>query len=199
MQTLIDILFYLTLVSELLLLLLILISIYMPSRRFWPPPGKWSMEYNLIWSLTFISIGGIITLALLTWDTYLLSNWLLKPIGFVLIVLGNALAIWGLRELGVYASSGLEYKLVTTGPYKYTRNPQYLGDIIVLIGAILLVNSFYVLVTSILGIIIFGLLPFAEEPWLREKYGEDYIKYCNRVPRFIGRIRRTNDERLFPR
>jgi len=176
----------LTLVSEILLLLLVLISIFMPSRRFWPPPRKWSLEYNLVWSLTFISIGGIVILALLTWNTYLLSNWLFKLVGFVLIVFGNALALWGLRELGVHASSGLEYKLVTTGPYKYTRNPQYLGDIIVLIGAILLVNSFHVSITAILGIIIFGLLPFAEEPWLREKYGEEYIEYCKKVPRFIG-------------
>ncbi len=30
-------------------------------------------------------------------------------------------------------------------------------------------------------------MPFAEEPWLREQYGEAYEQYAARVPRFVGR------------
>lgn len=182
----VDIILYITLVCELILLILILISIFRPDRRVWPPPGMWSGEYVVVWSLNFMVIGGIIVLGVLTWDTFIIGHWLLRAIGIILFVGGNALALWGLAELGLYASSGLEYKLVTSGPYKYTRNPQYLGDMVVLAGAILMVNSLYLIVPSLLGILLFGLLPFAEESWLREKYGEEYNEYCRRVPRFIG-------------
>jgi protein-S-isoprenylcysteine O-methyltransferase Ste14 len=30
-------------------------------------------------------------------------------------------------------------------------------------------------------------LPLAEEPWLRDQFGEHYERYCDRVPRFVGR------------
>lgn len=186
----IDIIFIMTILSETLLLILVLASILYPDRRIWPPPRKWSKEYIIVWSLTFISIGGLVILALLTWDTFVISNWLVKVFGVILFIGGNALALWGLAELGIHASSGLEYRLVTTGPYKYTRNPQYLGDIIALIGAIFMVNSLYLTIASILGILIFVIIPLAEEPWLGEKYGEEYLSYCERVPRFIGLRRR---------
>ena len=183
------VIFTLTIFCELLLLVLILVSIFYPGRRIWPPPRKWSWEYIVVWGLTFMAIGGIVVLALFTWDTFIIGYWWVRALGIVLFIGGNGLALWGLAELGAYASSGLEYRLVTSGPYKYTRNPQYLGDIIALIGAILMVNSLYVTIPSLLGILLFGLPPFAEEPWLREKYGDEYIEYCRRVPRFI-RLRR---------
>jgi protein-S-isoprenylcysteine O-methyltransferase Ste14 len=31
-----------------------------------------------------------------------------------------------------------------------------------------------------------ALLPFAEEPWLEAEFGENYERYCDRVPRFVG-------------
>lgn len=37
-------------------------------------------------------------------------------------------------------------------------------------------------------ILVYGLFPFTEEPWLREQYGDDYEEYCERTPRFIGWI-----------
>ncbi len=181
----VDLIFFLVLFTEAILIIFIAISIFFPRWRFWPPGGL-GAKFILVWLLTFISIGGLVALAILTWDTYIIKNIFLRIAGVVLFIGGNALAIWGLVELGTYASSGLEYRLVTTGPYRYTRNPQYLGDIIALAGAILLVNSFYFTVASGLGIIIFYMLPYAEEPWLREKYGDEYLEYCRRVPRFIG-------------
>lgn len=71
------------------------------------------------------------------------------------------------------------------GPYQYTRNPQYLGLIIAIIGAILVYNSLFILIFGILGILIFLILPFAEEPWLKEQFGNYYEEYFKRVKRFI--------------
>lgn len=178
--------FAITYLSEVLLLFLIIVSIINRDKRFWPPPSKNSFEFYIIWTLSFISIGGIIVLAVINWNDVLFSDVFIRLSGVILIFFGNALAIWGVKSLSVKASTGLKHKLVTHGPYRYTRNPQYLGDIIVLMGVVLLSSSIYVIITCILGILIFYLLPYAEEPWLEEMYGEEYIEYKKKTPRFIG-------------
>ena len=43
-------------------------------------------------------------------------------------------------------------------------------------------------VTAVLLSIELALSPFAEEPWLRERFGEAYRDYAARVPRFLGAI-----------
>ena len=77
-------------------------------------------------------------------------------------------------------------KIITTGPYRYTRNPQYVGFIILFGGIILLTASWIALVTGAFAIFLFLIIPFSEEPWLKQQYGKPYIDYCRMVPRFIG-------------
>lgn len=48
-------------------------------------------------------------------------------------------------------------------------------------------NSWLALITGLIGTLWFVLAPFTEEPWLRERYGQQYEAYKKRVPRFIGR------------
>ena len=50
----------------------------------------------------------------------------------------------------------------------------------------LLTNSVRVAILAIGGVFWTLLLPFAEEPWLTEQYGDNYEIYRERVPRFIG-------------
>jgi protein-S-isoprenylcysteine O-methyltransferase Ste14 len=83
-------------------------------------------------------------------------------------------------------TSGLEGKLHTNGPYAYTRNPQYVGMILGRIGMAAVTNSRRV---AFLGTVQIGwvfLLPFVEEPWLKDQFGDDYDRYREHVPRFIG-------------
>ena len=98
---------------------------------------------------------------------------------------GAAVFLWALRTLTINTSLGLKGKLVTAGPYRYSRNPQYVGVILFFSGTILLYNSFYAFVTGIIGIIWFVLTPFIEESWLKEQFKEEYDEYRKKVPRFI--------------
>lgn len=69
----------------------------------------------------------------------------------------------------------------------FTRNPHYVGDALLAVGLPILTAS---LLTAIAGLIVaigFVLLPFAEEPWLEARYGTPYVRYKERVPRFVGR------------
>jgi len=76
--------------------------------------------------------------------------------------------------------------LVTSGPYRYTRNPMYFGILLILIGwaihqqnllAFLPVAAFPVTISR------FQIIP--EELALREKFPHDYEAYCKRVRRWI--------------
>lgn len=55
-----------------------------------------------------------------------------------------------------------------------------------LVGAIIATNSQKVAIHGTLTIVVSALFPFAEEPWLREHYGEEYEAFRERTPRFVG-------------
>ena len=74
---------------------------------------------------------------------------------------------------------------VRAGPYAFTRNPQYLGDILLFTGVSIVANSELALVTHMLTALIFLITPMAEEPWLAEEYGEEYVRYRRDVARFL--------------
>lgn len=94
-------------------------------------------------------------------------------------------AFWGIGVMGTKNTLGIQNKFIANGPYQYCRNPQYMGDILLLIGAILFVNAISFIVPALLAIIGFWLMPLPEEGWLKERYGETYEKYLNKTSRFI--------------
>ena len=106
--------------------------------------------------------------------------------GGVLFACGGGFAIWGFLGLGVRASQGHQDGLVATGAYRYSRNPQYVGTIMGLLGYAVACNSALTLVTWALWSAWFLMAPFAEEPWLREQLGPPYDEYAAKVPRFIN-------------
>jgi hypothetical protein len=60
--------------------------------------------------------------------------------------------------------------LFVDGPYRFSRNPQYLGDSLSALAYILLMNSWMAVVIGTLGILLNLLAPFLKEPWLEEGY-----------------------------
>jgi protein-S-isoprenylcysteine O-methyltransferase Ste14 len=179
--------FVVTLVAQALLGGSLIVTLLVPGFRVWPPPGKRSWQYAFTWGLTFVSFGGILVLGILDWNSFLLDHWLRFPVGIALIAFSLYLVLWAIRTLGSHASQGLGGGLIREGPYRWTRNPQYVADIVMLAGFAVLTNSTLALITGFLGAAWFILAPFTEEPWLREQFGEEYDRYTEAVPRFIGR------------
>lgn len=124
-------------------------------------------------------------LAILTWNTWIVSLEIRFLVGVPLALLGGAFVSWGIFSLGIKNTHGVESGFVEQGAYQFTRNPQYLGDIVLLIGLSIVANSLYVTIPLLLQVIIFVITPFSEESWLNEKYGNKYIEYRNRTSRFL--------------
>jgi protein-S-isoprenylcysteine O-methyltransferase Ste14 len=69
--------------------------------------------------------------------------------------------------------------------YRFSRNPQYVCDIAILIGWALLSASVPALPSIAPGNAVFVAFPFAEESWLEEQYGAAYLQYKSKVRRFF--------------
>jgi len=179
-----------TLVAQFLLGGSLVLTLLVPRIRIWPPPRRRSWQYVYTWALTLVSFAGILVLGFLGWNSFVLEHCLRVPIGFGLIVGSIVLVVWAVRTLGLHASQGLGGTLVERGPYRISRNPQYVADIAMLAGFAILANSTYAWITCLLGMVWFVLAPFTEEPWLRDQFGVEYELYMKRVPRFLSLKRR---------
>jgi protein-S-isoprenylcysteine O-methyltransferase Ste14 len=79
-------------------------------------------------------------------------------------------------------------ELTTTGPYAYTRNPLYLGSMLIAAGFALALLSWLVALVLIFGfLIIYVPVIASEERFLRATFPE-FDEYCRRVPRILPRV-----------
>jgi protein-S-isoprenylcysteine O-methyltransferase Ste14 len=179
------ILFAVALIAELGAAVCVLFSIIFPQKRIWPPPHIKTWQSNLMRMLFSISGIGVILLGLVDWGNFFIPNWLRFAIGIPIWLAGNVLAIWAFAVLGFKKSYGDTNELICRGPYKFSRNPQYVGFISGLIGWGLLASSGYTILVSIAGSLALFLAPFAEETWLKQHYGSAYLEYQQETPRFI--------------
>ena len=69
--------------------------------------------------------------------------------------------------------------------YRYSRNPQYMADIGIVGGWMILSAATWAMVVGLAGIAVLITAPFSEEPWLKDQYGKAFEDYSNRVRRFL--------------
>lgn len=180
------ILFFIALVLELFYVLMFTLTIRLDNFRFWPPPSHRSWQFFVSWFVVGLVAANFFFVGLLDFDSFFLPHFRLRfPFALVLFCSGAAIGFWGSTTFGLRATLGLGDKLVTNGPYQYSRNPQYIGDSLNIMGYMVLTNSWMVWIIGILGVVLNILAPFTEEPWLEEQFGKEYLEYKRRVPRFI--------------
>ncbi|RMF61448.1 MAG: isoprenylcysteine carboxylmethyltransferase family protein [Calditrichaeota bacterium] len=117
-----------------------------------------------------------------TWRTF----W----IGLSLMVLGEGIRIWAMSYMeGTTRSRRIQAnQLITSGPYRFIRNPLYLGNLLLYAGVAIMTNIWvpYFLVLSLLYFIIqYILIIEAEEKVLHELFGAAFEQYCATIPRFF--------------
>ena len=180
-----EILFIIDLVALYLLLAGIVWSVALPHKRIWPPPNKRSWQYIVTWVLFYLVFILNASFIFLDWNSWIFTQNTRFLLGIPLAIIGALLVSWGIYTLGSKNTSGLKDEFITAGPYRFTRNPQYLGDMLLFTGMILISNSLYVLITHILLILVFAITPLAEEVWLEKIYGEKYKQYKLNTSRFL--------------
>jgi protein-S-isoprenylcysteine O-methyltransferase Ste14 len=77
-------------------------------------------------------------------------------------------------------------EIVTSGPYRFSRNPIYLGFVCLLIGFPFIFGSYWGLIlTPVLMLSLYQLVISHEEAYLERKFGDVYTSYKSRVRRWL--------------
>ena len=125
----------------------------------------------------------------------LLYFWLARP-NWRWLALGSLLIVPGLL-IRALASGHVRKNeaLATSGPYAYTRNPLYLGSLLMGIGFAVAARSWWVgLALAVMFFAIYLPVIRGEEKFLRETFPE-FDEYARRVPRMFPRITPASAER----
>jgi len=110
--------------------------------------------------------------------------------GGLLIALGLGLSGWMVRQ---FRRSGTPVsplrptrRLVVSGPYRFSRNPDYIGQALIYTGIALVLNSLWVLVALVPALLLVRYAVIArEERYLQSLFGAQYAEYCRRVRRWL--------------
>lgn len=115
--------------------------------------------------------------------------------GLVLFACGAAVYFWCAwdfvsKGLGTPLPADAPKVLVVKGPYRFTRNPMYVGVLAVIFGQALYYGSTSVAIYGCAVLAGFHLfVQFYEEPTLKRLFGSQYEEYCRKVPRWLVPLR----------
>lgn len=152
--------------------------------RIWPTPGKGSWQYATFWPLFRGGLSLTIVYCLLQLVFTNAEIWHVA-IGIPIFLVGFGAAICCYFNLGIDNTYGSADGLVTSGFYRFSRNPQSVLSIIGFAGLAIAAFNPPSAILCALAISTYILMPLAEESWLEEIYGKAYSDYKARTARFI--------------
>lgn len=140
--------------------------------------------------IAFLALPGIVAFAVpLLLARFDFSSFSLLSVPVLLT--GVVLLLWCVRDFyisgkGTLAPWSPPQNLVTAGLYRFSRNPMYIAVALVLLGWALGFRSPGLLMYALAVMLAFHLrVVFGEEPWLERRYGEEWRRYRERVPRWL--------------
>ncbi|HMB69807.1 MAG TPA: isoprenylcysteine carboxylmethyltransferase family protein [bacterium] len=154
--------------------------------------GNWLFRWrNLVFPLTFVIL-------LLTGRPRFPAgdprlDLAMDGLGVAVAMLGQILraAVIGLVYIRRGGKDGKVHAdtLVTEGIFAHSRNPLYVGNFLVVLGLLIVLNSPAGWTIGLPGVLfVYAAITRAEEAFLRGKFGAAYEDYCRRVPRFLPRM-----------
>jgi protein-S-isoprenylcysteine O-methyltransferase Ste14 len=146
-------------------------------------------------------------LALFFIGAYFTDRWLNLPrviympwnliLGLILLAPGVAAVIWTYVQFfgarGTPVPINPPQELITTGLYAYSRNPMLMGIFLVFFGIGVLTGSIALtlIFSPLLVIFFYFQITLVEEKEMEMKFGQAYLEYKKRVPRFFPRLSRS--------
>jgi protein-S-isoprenylcysteine O-methyltransferase Ste14 len=146
--------------------------------------GRMIFRYRWI---IYIAVFAVMALAPRSWENT--QDWLTCfIIGALLAFMGAGIRIYSAFYIGWKGKPDdpLKRVLTTDGPYRYTRNPLYWGNILGFAGAAVMFKLlWYVpIAAGVIFLLHHLLITWYEEFRMRAKYGQAYEDYCQKVPRW---------------
>jgi protein-S-isoprenylcysteine O-methyltransferase Ste14 len=120
----------------------------------------------------------------------------MELIGFLIVALAAsayACCVWLFlaRGRGTPLPFAPPHEFVAEGPYRYTRNPMALSVVAGIAGLSLALGSAAGLgIAALVALALHLYITQREEPELSRRFGESYVSYCERVPRWLPRVPR---------
>jgi len=111
--------------------------------------------------------------------------------GTGLVIAGFALVLWCLVTFafvgkGTAAPFDPPRRLVVVGPYRFVRNPIYVGAVVAMLGAAMVLWSWWLVLYALVVLVVTHVLVILyEEPHLRSVFGQSYEDYLHSVHRWI--------------
>ncbi|MBU0529552.1 isoprenylcysteine carboxylmethyltransferase family protein [bacterium] len=106
---------------------------------------------------------------------------ILKILGTLFLVVGVMIRILAFKE--IHRTHHIK-NLATSGIYSKTRNPVYLAFVFIIIGIALLSARLLTFIWTLVSLIVFFWLAKKEESDLERAFGQDYVRYKQKVPMF---------------
>jgi protein-S-isoprenylcysteine O-methyltransferase Ste14 len=151
---------------------------------------------SIIYMTGFLLLFGWIALSVRVFDPHIgiaLPAGVKTP-GIIMAVLGAILVlvcagVFIIRGRGTPAIFDAPRAFVAVGPYRYVRNPMYIGGLILLLGLGLYLSSIAILLLALLlSCLVHLFVLFYEEPTLMRQFGKSYDEYFQSVRRWIPRL-----------
>lgn len=111
-----------------------------------------------------------------------------QNISISILLIGLIFTIISLINLGKSIRLGLpsnDTKLKTSGLYKYSRNPMYVGFDLITISAMIYTLHLLIIILGVYSLITYHLIIKGEENFMLKRFGEEYKKYQLRVRRYL--------------
>lgn len=141
-----------------------------------------------VWLLGFILLAALqVTFVPVQAEVPLVIRW----IGAALVCAGMSLMIWAILAFRRHQTSVVPHqtprRVITTGPFRFSRNPIYLGDVLMLVGVILWWGAWpsALLIPVFIGILTRRFIA-PEEGRLKECFGPEYTAYAQKTRRWFG-------------
>ena len=113
------------------------------------------------------------------------SSYFLLVLALMLLIFGLTFMIWSVREVGMLDMVAPE-RLIKSGPYSFSRNPMYVSWTSIYLSVFFINRSLWLLLLLFVAILITHyVVILREERILRQKFGDQFEEYSERVRRYI--------------
>jgi len=169
--------------------------------------GGLAVAMPSLWSRAFTVVRGVVYSALFVWLWAWVAGWVrtydsripvslppwLRPVGYAVaaagaVLAGLCIATFVTRGRGTPAPFDPPREFVASGPYRWVRNPMYVGAAAVILGAGLVLSSPSIVFLAFAFLLVMHLVVVLyEEPVLEDRFGASYRRYKAAVHRWLVR------------